>query len=218
MGSGVGEALAAGGARRRVVWGGLVAVLLLGSGALGYWWPREARAVLRRMADPLVLARVERFGTEIRAAAEESGLDPCLVAAIVYSESSGDPTAVSRADAVGLMQLLPAATEDSARRLRIDVPTPRELLEDPALNLRLGASHFAWTLRNEGDDVERALVAYNAGRTKLRRWIKAAGSYEAWRAERKRAGDSPTLAYAGRVMEYAEVFRERGRIPGADAR
>jgi len=217
MDVGGGTALAERGARRRVVWGGLVALLLLGSGLVGYHWPREARAVLRRMADPIVLGRVERFATEIRAAAEESGLDPCLVAAIVYSESSGDPSAVSKANAVGLMQLLPPATEDSARRLGVDVPTPEELLEDPALNLRLGASHFAWTLRNENDDAERALVAYNAGRTKLRRWIKAAGSYEAWRAERKRAGDSTTLAYAGRVLQYAEVFRDRGTIAGADA-
>ena len=105
MGSGVGESHAGGGARRRVVQVAVVALLLLGSGAVGYYWPREARAVLRRMADPLVLARVERFAPEIRAAAEESGLDPCLVAAIVYSESSGDPSAVSRADAVGLMQI-----------------------------------------------------------------------------------------------------------------
>ncbi len=217
MKAGGGTGLPERGARRRVVWIGLVALLFLGSGLAGYNWPRETKAVLRRMADPIVLRRVERFAPEIRAAAEESGLDPCLVAAMVYSESGGEPKAISKAKAVGLMQLLPPATADSSRRLGVETPTPEELLEDPALNLRLGASHFAWTLRNEDDDPERALVAYNAGRTKLRRWIKAAGSYEAWRAERKRAGDSTTLAYAGRVLQYAEVFRERGRIVGADA-
>lgn len=199
-------------------WGALIALLLCASGVAGYLWPRETRAFMRRVADPIVLARVEGFDAEIQRAAQESGLDPHLVAAIVYCESSGDPGAISSADALGLMQLVPDAAADAARRLGLEVPTREELLADPALNLRLGASHFAWTLANEGGDLRRALVAYNAGRTKLRRWIRKAGSYEAWYAEQKRAGDSGVLAYAEKVLDYAEVFRERGEIaPGTQA-
>jgi soluble lytic murein transglycosylase-like protein len=193
-------------------WGLLLVLLVAASGVVGYLWPQEARALMRRVADPIVLARVERFSEEIRAAAEETGLDPNLVAAIVYSESSGNSDAVSSADAVGLMQLLPEAVLDSAKRLEIEVPERQALFDDPALNLRLGASHFAWTLENEGGDLRRALVAYNAGRTKLRRWVRKAGSYEAWYAEQKRAGDSGVLAYADKVLDYTEVFRKRGKI------
>jgi soluble lytic murein transglycosylase-like protein len=194
---------------------GLVAVLLVGAGVLGYLWPSAPTAVVRTVVDPVVMTRVEGLAAPIRAAAAESGLDPCLVAGMVHAESSGDPRAVSPADALGLMQLLPPAVEDAARRLGVEPPGREALLEDPALNLRLGAAHFAWTLENEGGDVERALVAYNAGRTKLRRWIREAGSYEAWRAARRRSGDSPTLAYADRVLALAEAYRRRGAIPGA---
>jgi soluble lytic murein transglycosylase-like protein len=197
--------------------GALVLLLLVGSGVVGYLWPADPRVAVRTLLDPVVAARVEAFAPEIRAAAAESGLDPCLVAGIVHAESSGDPRAVSKAGALGLMQLLPPAAEDAARRLGLPTPDREELLARPDLNLRLGASHFAWTLAAEGGDPERALVAYNAGRTKLRRWIREAGSYEAWLAARRRAGDSPTLAYADRVLARAEAYRERGLLAAETA-
>lgn len=190
-----------------------VALLLGCSGLAGYYGlrPGQARSVLRAVVDPIILTRVEGLADEIEAAACESGLDPCLVAAVVYAESSGRVGAISSADALGLMQLLPAAVGDSSRRLGIEEPDREQLLTDPLLNLRLGSSHLAWTLEHEGDEVERALVAYNAGRGRLAGWIRDAGSYTRWREERLRAG-SPVLAYARRVLEYREVFRERGEI------
>jgi len=190
----------------------LAVLLIAGAGAFGYFWPGEARAVVRRLADPLVLARVEDHAEAIRAAALESGLDPCFLAAMVYAESSGRVDAVSDAGALGLMQLLPDAVHDAARRLGIEEPARELLLQDATLNLRLGASHFAWTQAHENDDPVKALVAYNAGRTKLRRWERAAGGYAAWYREQRAAGDSSVLAYAERVLSTTEVFRERGTI------
>lgn len=187
-------------------------LLLAGAGVCGYFWPKEARAVVRRMADPIVLSRVEEWSEEIRFAAGESEIDANLLAALVYAESSGQVDAVSSAEALGLTQLLPDAVHDAARSLGIPEPDRETLLSDGRLNLRLGARHFAWTLRHEGDDPLRALVAYNAGRTKLRRWERAAGGFEAWYRKQKSDGDSHVLAYAERVLAYAEVFRERGKI------
>jgi len=203
--------------RPRLYRGALVACLILGSGAVGFFWPSRARALVRRAADPLVMARVERFAPQIRSAARESGLDPVLLAAIVYVESSGRADAVSSAGALGLMQLLPDAAADSASRLGLATPQPEELLDDPLLNLRLGASHFAWTLEKERGDLRRALVAYNAGRTQLRRWVRKAGSFEAWYRE-QRAADSSVVAYAQKVQDYVEIFRKRAKIaPNVDA-
>jgi soluble lytic murein transglycosylase-like protein len=196
----------------RAIWtfAALSVALLVAAGWAGYSRPAMARKLERFATDIIVLARVEAFASEIEFAGEESGLDPCLIAAMVYSESSGRPGAISSANALGLMQLLPDATKDSAARLGIPTPTSEQLLSDPGLNLRLGASHFAWTLKHEGDDPERALVAYNAGRARLARWIKQAGSYTAWREERVRAGNSPVLSYARRVLDYRQTFCERG--------
>jgi len=177
-------------------------------------WSPDSREAARRLwriaADPVLLARVEGHREVILAAAEEQGLDPNLIAGIVAAESSGHVDAVSRVGAMGLMQLMPSAAGDAAKKLKLPEPTREQLLTDAALNVRLGARHFAWTLKHEERDVERALVAYNAGRGRLAGWIREAGSYTAWRAEREAAGDSSVLAYARKVQAYAESFKKRG--------
>ncbi len=166
-----------------------------------------ARDVLREVVG---FRRVESHAEEISAAAKEQSLEPALIAALVYVESTGRVGVVSRSGAMGLTQLMPAAASDAARALGLPEPTPEELLSDAGLNLRLGARHLAWTLEAEGGDIERALVAYNAGRGKLGRWIKEQGSYALWRERALALGDSPTLAYAWRVLAYRDTFRSRG--------
>lgn len=194
----------------------LVLALLVGVTADWSGGPREvARRMLAFVIDPVLLSRVETLRDPIVAAADEQGLDPNLIAAIVAAESSGRVDAVSHAGALGLMQLMPASAGDAARKLGLPEPTREQLLTDGPLNLRLGAQHFAWTLRHEENDVERALVAYNAGRGRLGQWIREAGSYTAWRAEREAAGDSQVLAYARKVLAYTESFRERGAFAAA---
>ncbi|OGL16866.1 MAG: hypothetical protein A3F92_16610 [Candidatus Rokubacteria bacterium RIFCSPLOWO2_12_FULL_71_22] len=96
-------------------------------------------------------------------AAQATGLDPYLVAAVVREESSYHPAAVSRAGARGLMQLLPA----TARPLGGSGD-----LEDPVFNLALGTRFLAGLLR-EFNDPRLALAAYNAGPTRLRQWWSA---------------------------------------------
>ena len=153
--------------------------------------------------------RVESHAEEIYAAAKEQSLEPALIAALVYVESTGRVGVVSRSGAMGLTQLMPAAASDAARALGLPEPTPEELLSDAGLNLRLGARHLAWTLEAEGGDIERALVAYNAGRGKLAGWIRERGGYALWRERALALGDSPTLAYAWRVLAYRDTFRGR---------
>lgn len=173
-----------------------------------------AREVARGVSAEFGLRRVEELAPLIRAAAAEAGLDACLVAAVCFVESRGRTDAVSPKGARGLMQLMPEAASDAARALGLPPPTPQALTCDPALNLRLGARHLAWTLEHEGGDIERALVAYNAGRARLARWIGEQGGYDRWRAKQIADGDSQVLAYAWRVLEVAERLRERGVVCG----
>ncbi len=77
-----------------------------------------------------------------------------LVKAVITQESSWDPRAVSRAGAVGLMQLLPATAAK--------VGVSREELFDPAKNILAGVRLLAVLLRHYTGDVISALTAYNA--------------------------------------------------------
>ena len=153
--------------------------------------------------------RVELYVEELRLAASEQSLEPALLAAVVYVESTGRIDVVSSAGAMGLMQLMPAAASDASKALGVPTPSEERLLSDAELNIRLGARHLAWTLNAEGGDLERALVAYNAGRAKLARWIEDAGSYALWRERTLATGKNSTLQYASRVFAYRDLFRER---------
>ncbi len=105
----------------------------------------------------------------IEARAEELGLDPYLVAGVVRQESAFDPRAVSPADAVGLMQVLPATGRQLARSAgprRFN----RQSLTTPEVNVHLGALFLAELMERYGGDVPLALSAYNAGPTRANRW------------------------------------------------
>lgn len=172
----------------------------------------EGPRVARQVWSVVEVRRVEAHAEALRAAASESGLDPNLLAGLVYVESRGVVDAESRVGAAGLCQLMPAAASDAARRLKLAAPSQAELKRDAALNLRLGADHLRQLVRLLGPELERVLVAYNAGRGRLLEWEREAGGWAAWRARRAERGDSPTLAYAQDVLRCAERFRARGVI------
>jgi hypothetical protein len=91
--------------------------------------------------------------------AERHGLDPRLVAAVIWVESSGDPKAVSHKGAKGLMQLMPRTAETLGVQ---DV-------FDPQQNVDGGVRYLKDLLDQHDDDVSLALAAYNAGPTAVAR-------------------------------------------------
>jgi soluble lytic murein transglycosylase len=107
-----------------------------------------------------------RWQAELAAAAAEAGLPPWLVAGLARQESLFNPIARSPRGAVGLLQLLPSTARLHAAGLGLG---RRPDLTDPATNLRLGARELARLLGRFGA-LEPALVAYNAGETRARRW------------------------------------------------
>ena len=100
-------------------------------------------------------------------------LDPALVAAIIRQESGFNPRATSSAGARGLMQMMPAVGRAVARS--IDVPEWRsDLLYQPDINLQLGIRHLEAFISRY--DAPYALAAYNAGESRLVRWLRRPGA------------------------------------------
>jgi soluble lytic murein transglycosylase-like protein len=95
--------------------------------------------------------RGRAWATTVDAAAEASGIDARLLAAVVWTESGFDPAAVSHAGAIGLAQLMPT----TAAGLGVDP-------WDPVANLTGGGRYLRTQLARFGR-VELALAAYNAG-------------------------------------------------------
>jgi soluble lytic murein transglycosylase-like protein len=97
-------------------------------------------------------------------------LDPVLVLAIIEVESGWEPDAVSNRGARGLMQLRPATLQSEARDGGFSAADG----DGPATNVRAGIRYFARMVRQFGD-ADLALVAYNAGPTRLASYVQAVG-------------------------------------------
>ncbi len=111
------------------------------------------------------------YWQDIESAAQRQGIDPYLVTAIIRQESGFEPSIVSNAGAVGLMQLMPQEARSIASRAGLPTSVDREQLFDPATNIRLGTAEFAQKRTAMNGDVILAIAAYNAGESAVGRWL-----------------------------------------------
>jgi len=107
------------------------------------------------------------FWDMVRRETADRGLDPYLVAALIRQESLFDAEARSSANAIGLMQILPATAERLAAETNRD-RSPS--LVNPAENLALGTVYLRKLLDRYGGNLPRALAAYNAGEAAVDKW------------------------------------------------
>lgn len=143
----------------------IAAVSVLALAGVGAWVVESEPDAYLRARYPLEYEHI------IRGHAENHGLDPALLAAVVYVESRFDPNASSEAGAVGLMQLLPATARGIALRTggtRFVVAD----LRDPEINVRYG-SWYLDHLRQRYGEMRTVLAAYHAGQGNVDRWRRA---------------------------------------------
>lgn len=145
---------------RKAVKRTLIVIVVLAAATLLLWpWAQRIRYPLY-------------FASDIMETAEDFELDPALVAAVILCESHFDPEAVSRAGAVGLMQIMP----DTALWLCEKEGWPsvgEEELKQPGINIDLGCSMLGRMI-NEYRHLDTALAAYNAGPGHVDEWLQDA--------------------------------------------
>jgi soluble lytic murein transglycosylase len=111
------------------------------------------------------------FWEELKRDAAANRLDPDLVASLIRQESEFNPAAISRANAMGLMQLLPSVGKGLAKEMKIRHFSPDELLVANT-NLQLGTRYFRHMVDHYDGQVAYALAAYNAGEDRVDDWRK----------------------------------------------
>lgn len=152
----------------------------------------QAPDTVRRLTHPL------EYRAEIRASAQEYGVEPALVAAVIRTESRFDPEVESHRGARGLMQLIPVTADFISTRGDISGD-----YRDPETNIRMGTWYLRYLMDRYDGDLRLALAAYNSGPGQVDSWL----SDEEFDVSR----DIPfaeTRDYVTNVQESRRVYAE----------
>jgi soluble lytic murein transglycosylase-like protein len=108
------------------------------------------------------------YGDIVNSEAPRRRLDPAFVLAVIRQESVFNPSVVSRAGAVGLMQIMPSTGANLARELgeRFSADT----LYRPAANIRYGTFYLRKLLDQFGGNEVLAIASYNGGPQNAGEW------------------------------------------------
>ncbi|MFZ4382217.1 MAG: lytic transglycosylase domain-containing protein, partial [Sandarakinorhabdus sp.] len=123
-------------------------------------------------------------------------------------ESQYDRAARSSANALGMMQLVPATAAEQAAKSGLPASPAARLTEDPIWNVTLGSAYIGRLRAANGGSMPLAVAAYNAGPGNVRRFVAQLGD--------PRQGDiidwiesipfAETRNYVQRVLENAVVY------------
>ncbi len=150
-----------------------------------------------------------QFGTPI---------DLSIIYSVARTESAFNQRDRSSASAVGLMQVTPEAGRDTAKRFGVEYDWDR-MVSDPVYNTQMGAAELSALLSEYKGSYIMTFAGYNAGRGRVRDWVKAYGDPRAPDVDpvdwAERIPFAETRNYVQRVMENLSVYQRRfeGRAP-----
>ena len=145
------------------------------------------------------------YWPDLRKYASANALDPYLVASLIRQESEFNPNAVSHANAVGLMQLLPKVGRGVAKQEKIRHFNAQQLFT-PSTNLRLGTRYFR-SMVDQFGSFEYALAAYNAGTDRVQDWM-GQGKYRDPQEFVESIPFTETREYVQNILRNAYVYRK----------
>ena len=145
------------------------------------------------------------FWIDLKRFSSDNALDPYMVAALIRQESEFNPGAVSRANAVGLMQLLPKVGKSVAKQEKLKHFSTNELFA-PGTNMQLGTRYFRSMVDKFGA-FEYALAAYNAGAERVQEWL-GQGQYRDVPEFVESIPFTETREYVQAILRNANVYRQ----------
>jgi soluble lytic murein transglycosylase len=172
--------------------------LLIGKPALSHGLPLEHYAF-----PDFGVPDYQQIGPEV---------ERCIVYSIVRQESAFNGRVVSSANAIGLMQVTPAAGRDTAKRFNVSFDQHR-LMADVAYNAQLGTAELGNDIASWRGSYILAFVAYNAGPRRAKEWIEQYGDPRSPKVDPidwiERIPISETRNYVQRIIENMQVYRAR---------
>jgi soluble lytic murein transglycosylase len=171
----------------------VLSVLLVGAGAF-FVVDETSPPWYERIRYPLHYEQI------LRGHARNYGIDPALLAAVIYQESKFDAEAKSSSGAVGLMQLTPETAKGIAVRTGGSAFRVSDL-RNPEINVRYGCWYLRHLYRKYGE-WRLVLAAYNAGQGNVDRWLHDGQG---------RIAFAETREYVERVEDLRTIYRDAWR-------
>jgi soluble lytic murein transglycosylase len=169
--------------------------------------PNAASASIQSV--PLVYWRIlfpEPWWNAIQTESAKNNLDPYLVASLIRQESEFDPSAISYANAWGLMQIRPTPEGVKLAREEGVANFKAHQLLDPEMNIKLGTRYLRELMDRFGGVQEYALAAYNAGESRVVDW-QAAGPYSGIDEFVESIPFTQTREYVEAIRRNEETYR-----------
>jgi len=197
---------------RKVLLAAALALGALFSASVVFWLTAEDPAY--SLAEVLSLGGYRQYDDLIRKASARYGLPPELIKAVIWRESKFHPRKIGSQGERGLMQIMESAAADWARVEKVSSFQPGDLF-DPDTNIEAGTWYLKRAMTHWGskdDPVPFALAEYNAGRTRVKRWVQNSGRGETATAiDLQGAMSYPgTKSYVASIMARAAYYKKRG--------
>ncbi|PWC16773.1 murein transglycosylase [Brenneria corticis] len=153
----------------------------------------------------------ERFplawNDEFLRATQDKGISQSYAMAIARQESAWNPQARSPVGASGLMQLMPATAQQTAKMSNIAGYGNSSQLFDPQTNILLGTSYLEYVYQTFGRNRILASAAYNAGPSRVNTWLRNSAGRIDPVAFIESIPFSETRGYVKNVLAYDVFYR-----------
>ena len=135
----------------------------------------------------------------------ENDLDPLLIYAIIKAESNFNTDAVSKSNALGLMQILETTAREVCEK-EFNGEFDKNELFNAEYNIKIGTRYFSKLLNKYNDNIGISLAAYNAGTGKVDSWIED-GIIEQDGSNLENIPYKETNNYVRKILRYYDIYK-----------
>ncbi len=181
---------------------------------------RKAAVMTARTAAQVELLETHQYAYRelIEREASANNLHPAFVAAIIYNESSFNPSAESSVGARGLMQMMPDTAEWVHGKIDADTAYSFDLMYDADKNVTYACWYLAYLSNRFHSDPVLVAAAFHAGQTTVENWLTDSRySADSQTIELENMAEGPTKNYATRIMNSFAIYRRLYYEGGAEA-
>jgi len=181
--------------------------------AYKWGWSHQTIVTLAGISewDDLSLRFPVKHIEEIKKYTQSTIIDPALALAVIRQESAFQENALSRSNARGLMQLMPATAKQVAGQLKFKLSNLGEL-NRPEVNIQLGVFYLNHIKHQLMKHPVLAIAAYNAGKSRVQNWLslKQGLPVDVWI---ETIPFKETRNYLRNILAYSVVYEKRLGLP-----